>query len=525
MQHDDDDEKGVFARLKIAKDRRGLWEGLFDECFSYTMPNRERFYGQSNPGQRDDDQIYDETAVHGCLEFASRLQAGLCPTFQKFIELKAGRLMGDKDKRKQLNLQLNDVSDFIFEIIQDSNFATEIHESFLDLSVSTGCLGVFDGDEYSPVVFRAIPMTRLWFDEGPDGKPGAIFFRDEVKACELKYAWPGVKLDEDMNELVKNKPHEKIEVIYSVVRDYSERSAERWNEYLLYEKDKKILREKTHTGRGSCPLIVFRWMVAAHEIWGRGPVVSSLSGIKTTNLTLQFVLENAAMSIAGMWQTDDDLVLNTDTVELVPGAIIPRRAGRTGLQPLQPGGNFNVADIVLGDQRENIRRGLHADLLGNGGKTPVSATEVIDQRAEEGRRMGSAFGRLQSELIIPLTRRLIFILKERGLIDLSGVKEGALSIRSNSPLSQAQAAQDVQNWGNFYQMVGGLMGQQVLQAAIKQPEMITDLAEKWNVPERQLRSVAELQQMMEAMQQAMQQQGVQPEADPRQGPQELNAPA
>ena len=89
------------------------------------------------------------------------------------------------------------------------------------------------------------------------------------------------------------------------------------------------------SGVGSNPFICFRWSKCAGEVYGRGPLINALSSIKTTNLTIQLILENAQMSISGIYQMEDDGVINPDTINLVPGTIIPKAMGSAGLQPIQ----------------------------------------------------------------------------------------------------------------------------------------------------------------------------------------------
>ena len=48
----------------------------------------------------------------------------------------------------------------------------------------------------------------------------------------------------------------------------------------------------------------------------------------------------------------------------------------------------------------------------------MSATEVAERMADLSRQIGSSFGRLQSEFINPLIRRVIYILKKQGRITL-----------------------------------------------------------------------------------------------------------
>ena len=174
-----------------------------------------------------------------------------------------------------------------------------------------------------------------------------------------------------------------------------------------------------HTvGEGSNPYIVFRWSKTPMERYGRGPLMDSLSSIKTLNLTIRMILENAQMNIAGMYNVEDDGVLNPDTIQLVPGALIPHAQGGQGMRPVPAAGRFDVAQLVLQEFRMNIRRALFLDMLGDPDKTPASATEVAARQSELAARIGSSFSRLHHEFVNPVVRRAVHIMKKKGIADL-----------------------------------------------------------------------------------------------------------
>ena len=120
----------LLRRYERAKSLRDNWTSLFEECYEYALPQRESFYAET-PGQRRDDKIFDETAVVGVQEFASRLQSGLVPNFARWAAFIAGSEVPE-EQRDEVNSQLQGVTDYVFEILQNSNFAQEVHESFLD---------------------------------------------------------------------------------------------------------------------------------------------------------------------------------------------------------------------------------------------------------------------------------------------------------------------------------------------------------------------------------------------------------
>ena len=78
-------------------------------------------------------------------------------------------------------------------------------------------------------------------------------------------------------------------------------------------------------------------------------------------------------------------------------------------------------------------------------KTPMSATEVAERMADLSRQIGSAFGRLQAELVNPVLQRVVYILKKQGRIKIPVINGREIKIKSSSPLAQAQHQQDVAN--------------------------------------------------------------------------------
>ena len=227
-------------------------------------------------------------------------------------------------------------------------------------------------------------------------------------------------------------------------------------------------------------------------MWGRGPLMNALPAIKTCNLVVQMVLENAQMSIAGLYNMDDDGAVNVDTIELVPGTIIPRAPGSRGIEAVQAGGRFDVAGLVLDEQRANIKRALYNDMLGNPNRTPMSATEVAERMADLSRQIGSAFGRLMGEFIFPVIQRVVFILKDLGTIKLPVVNGREVKVIATSPLARAQDQEDIMNVDRLIVFVQKNFGPQMVNLFIKGEDVTPYVSDKLGVPSRFVRKPQEI---------------------------------
>jgi hypothetical protein len=227
-------------------------------------------------------------------------------------------------------------------------------------------------------------------------------------------------------------------------------------------------------------------MKVAGEIYGRGPVITAMPDIKTLNKVKELVLKNASLSIAGVYTAADDGVLNPATIKIVPGAIIPvaRNGGPQGesLKALPRAGDFNLSQLVINDLVQNIKRILLDESLPPDNMSARSATEVVERMKELSQNLGSAFGRLINETLIPVVTKILEVMDERGIITMPLRVNGLeIKVSAVAPLAMAQNMEDVSNILQYAQIAAqaGPEGQM----AIKVGDMLDMLAEKLAIPQ------------------------------------------
>lgn len=475
---------------KAVRDRDS-WEGVWGEIYDYMLPLRAGFSQGITVGERRDDMIFDETGVVSMAEFANRLQAGLVPRGQIWAPIRPGTDVPEGEQT-EIQSQLDPVNALIFDELERSNFYSVVNESIIDLGVGTAAL-VFD-DIDGKFNFAAIPQPEFYIAATPRGDVSRAYRMHNVLYDELPVQFPGIKPIEQ--EKMGSGADGKVEVIEKISRDWSDKGNVAWdyNIFSRKSKDEGALLTDRFVGDGSNPWITFRWAKSAGESYGRGPAFNALSAVKTCNLTVQLILENASMSIAGMWQSDHNGTVNTDTINLVPGTIIPRLPGTRGLEPLSPGGNFDVAQLILQDMRHNIRKALFNETLGPRQGTPASATEIAERMADLSRLLGPVLDKLYDELNVAIIHRAVFLLKQRGLLELPFLDGRMLKVVVTSPLARAQRAQGIANFGRFSEHVAGTFGPQILLQSVKVEDAVRWLGGEYEIPAALLRSDAEIQQ-------------------------------
>ncbi len=497
--------KKILQRFRKAYDLRRTREGMWQDCYDFALPEREGFYGSRSDDERME-RVFDETAIVGAQEFASRMQAGIWPHFSKAVKLDPGPAIPE-DKKDGVVLGLEQIELDFYDVVNHSNWNQEFHEGLLELLVGTLALLVEESNEPDkPIRITAVPLTQIWLERDPFDGIGAVFHAPKLRAGDLMIKWPRATItNTDLLHLIENDPDKEVEVVCATYRDWNITSEEINRHCVIVKQYEDLIWEEEYKGEGSNPWIVGRWAKSAGDVYGRGPLMNALPAIRTLNLTVELILQNAELAISGMWQGDDDGVLNPDTIHLVPGTIVPKAIGSNGLQPLETPARFDVAELILDDMRHNVRKALYNETLGPREGTPPSATEVSERMADLARQIGSPFGRIMSEVIEPFVRRVLFIRRKQGAIQIPRIGGRYITIRATAALAKAQRFDDITNETHFYQTIAGLYGPEMVAMVSKPEEVAARFAELFQVSKQPLRTKIEIKALMQQLQQAMQQ--------------------
>lgn len=388
-----------------ALDMRAPWLNRWDSALRYTMPTA------------DDDAatLFDATAADAVDNLAASMYSLLTPPESLWISLIPESEDSPDATTAAAALRAN---------LNDSNFYTTIHQCYLDLVIlGTACLFMAENPigADSAFSFTAIPMKDIAI------LPNAVFHTASMPAREVMEKYPSWTPPADIRDTIKKDSDMPLRLVQSLVgKDFTA-----WLD-VGGDIENNIVSKGTFETN---PYLIFRWSVASGELYGRGPVLRALPDIKTANKVVELVLKNATIAVSGIWQADDDGVINLSNINLTPGAIIPKAVGSSGLTPLSSGADFDVSQIILKDLRERIRHALLADRLGLLSEKEMTATEIMARNADMMRILGATYGRLLHEFIRPLCERGLQILSRRGVIDKISLHSDA-ELKYIAPIAQ-----------------------------------------------------------------------------------------
>lgn len=473
----------LLERYRAASVQRALWESHWQDCYDYALPNARPFGHVSTPGERRVDRLFDGTAPDAVEQLAASLLSQLTPPWSRWFGFVPGPELSASE-RERIAPMLDRAAELAQGHFDRSNFAVEMHQAFLDLvTAGTASLLMEEAAPGATSAFRftAVPLAEVVLEEGGDGRLDTTYRRSELTLAQIETRFSAVALPDAVRRRGGEDPGTRFPIVEAVLPDGV---AYRWAVVLDSGLAEPALLADGRFAQS--PFVSFRWLKAPGEAYGRSPVMTALPDIRTANKVVELVLKNASIAVTGIWQADDDGVLNPATIRLVPGTIIPKAVGSAGLSPLATPGRFDVSQLVLDDLRARIRHALLADRLGPLDQVRMTATEVLERSAEMARLLGATYGRLQAELVTPLVLRAVAILRRRGEIPDFTVDGRLVVLQHRSPLAQAQAQRDVQATLRWLEAAQAL-GPEAL-ATVDAPATARWLGEAFGVPAKLIRA-------------------------------------
>ena len=499
-------------RYQASSSHKDNWRSIYEDAYRYALPMRnlyDGYYESNTPGQDKMSQVFDSTAIQSTHRFANRLQSGVFPPQREWCRLIPGEEV-PKERHTEVQRILDNYSSKMFDVMRQSAFDMSMGEFLLELAIGTAVMLIQPGDEVQPVRYTTIPTFLITFEEGPFGNVEKVYRRMKRPYGVLDQEFPDIVIPEEMKLRYREDETEQVELIEGTY--YDKQTGNYHYQIIDYAGQNELVYRELK----SFPWVIARYMKAANERYGRGPVLTALPDIKTLNRVLELTLKGASLSIGGVFTAADDGVLNPATVSIVPGAIIPvaRNGGPQGesLRPLPRNGDPQLSQIITNDLRMSIKRIMLDESLTPDNMGARSATEIRILQNELSQNLGSAFGRLINETMYPVVRRTLEVMDELGLIMLP-LKVNGLQVQvvPSAPLAQAQSMEKVGEVLQFAQMVSqfGPQGQ----LALKVDEIIDFVGEQMSIP-ADLRTNAEERQLIQQQmaQIAQQQQQMQMEA-------------
>ena len=506
----------IKKRLAQLESHRGTWEEHWQDILDYVMPRKAEVVSKREKGEKRTEVLFDSTAITANNLLAASLHGTLTsPSLQWFhLKLRSAELNQNRD----VQLWLENSAKRMYDLFNESNFNTEVHELYLDLcSIGTGALFVEEskkGFNEGGIHFNTLHIKEFYIKENNDGRIDTVYRKYNLTARQAIQEFGEKNVGEKLVEAAKEKPDKEFTFIHAVepTEDYERAMGKVKTKLPFYSchvciEDKMTVREG---GYNEFPYLVPRWAKATGEIYGRSPSYNALPDIKTLNKAVEIGLKAWAKAIDPPLLVTDDGVIGR--VRMTPAGITVVRSDGA-VKPLQVASNWQVTDMKENQLRTAIRQAYYSDQLQLQDGPQMTATEVQVRYELMQRLLGPTLGRFQTEFLNPLIERVFGLMFRKGqfMTPPEGISEANMDIEYVGPLARSQRMEEAVAVERLYQLAMTIgQADPTIMDLIDHDRAVRLRAKLLGVPKNILRGEAEVnnirQQRAEQQQMAMQQQ-------------------
>lgn len=455
------DARQIVKRLEQLKSARQPLEGIWRDCYLVSNPVRahgldgEIMDGNSLPTAKA--KIMDGATTDGVRTVTSSVVSGLHPSNAQWAELEVQNASAEEQA------WLDKAAESIYNNIHASNFDAEAFEALTDAIIAGWFVMYIDEDKTKGgLVFQQWPLASCYITSTrADGRIDTVIREYSLTANQCAREFGYEKVSEKVRKLITDDAGDTPVKLAIQIQPRSLKTNKITSakdlpfESVTVELDTKHqLRE---SGYHEFPCVIPRWVKVPDSCYGVGLVLDALPDSMMLNTMKRLHLANADLAISGMWIAEDDGVLNPRSIKVGPRKIIVANSVDS-MKPLNPPGNWQLAQEEIKLAQASIRKILMADQLQPQDGPAMTATEVHVRQQLIRQLLGPVFGRFQAEYLQPLIERVFGLLFRAGVFtpppqSLMG-KE--YKIKYISPMARAQKMEDVTSIERFMQDIGGV---------------------------------------------------------------------
>lgn len=446
----------LIQRFNTLDGSRSPYEQTWQYIADFVLPNRGDFNVNRGSGNRNNEKVFDTTAVTANQLLAATLHGGLTNSATQWLALSTHDpdLITDESKR-----YFELASSTLLQIFNstESNFQSQVHEYYLSL-VSLGTAVMFvEKDNDDKIKFATIHLSEIFIQEDKFGSIDTVFRIFELTARQAAQAWPAENLSKEMNDAILGQPDQKFKILHVAMPRKDAEDRTNLSSKTLPIASFYIEVEQEHlideSGFAEMPYIVARFEKLSGDLYGRSPAWNSLPDILMVNKMRQNIIR------AGQLQTAPPLLVSDDGVmmplQVRPNGIITGGLSLDGtprIAPLPLGNNLPLGFEMIEQTQKAIRDAFFVDqLIFRDQGTPVTATEIIQRQEEKLRLLSPHIGRIQSEFLNPVIERVFGLLARGDKLPQSPdvLADEKIDIEYTSPLVKLQKGADIQAFQRF----------------------------------------------------------------------------
>lgn len=432
----------ISKRLGVLKKGFAPWKPLLKDISDYVLPRRSFWDIDGEQGQTPAQKIYDGTGLNAlqmlCDGMVGNVMSARLRWFVLGMEKKWIQDMPDVAD------YLEECEDILYAEFARSNFYEAISEFFLDAgSIGTAAMLVEDDVVENRVIFSTRHIKEWFIAEGRTGLVDTLYREYPITNRQAYQQW-GDQLCQARLFQVKENPDGKAKIVHACYprtdREYTkiDGTNKPWGSVYGDAEHKEIIDEG---GFDQFPYLVWRWRKNTDELYGRSPAADALADILRSNQIAYTLLQSAHLFVRPPLNVPEKM---RGLERIVPDGRNYFTDPKMVISPVQLGSNYPIGK----DEQNQIREQIHEifrskifkllEQLEGSNKTAYEVREIVGEKAV---MLNATLSRLNSEVLIPLIKRMYAICEKRDLLPplppaLMAVG-GRIHIEFKGPLAEA----------------------------------------------------------------------------------------
>lgn len=428
------------------------WKSHLKEISDLILPNYNDIYRTQMSGEKKNQaKIYDTTALQSVKFLGSGLHTLLSNPSLPFFALTTGDDILDRDE--QVRDWLQKASQAMHDVLNQSNFQTQVHEIYLAQLVFGTAVCLIEEDEKDLVRFETVPIYYCPVDQNHLSVIDTLMpsYQWTLRNIIQKFGKKALP-KEWLEQNIEKRLDDKFTVIWAVYPREDIKFSDGkpvpgpknmpWACKYVLKEAKHILKE---SGFHEWPAVVPRWSRLPGEKYGRSPAMDALPDIKMINAMAKTNIEAAQLSVRPPLQKDDDGV--NAIVNFTPGAINIVRPGSQGIRPINTGVDPRLGEELMNPVKERIKNHFFLNQLQLAEDNPqMTAKEVTVRSDEKQRILAPVLARQHYEFLKPMVGRVfgIMVRAKRFPEPPEKLKGRNLQVQYSSMIARAQKAIDAE---------------------------------------------------------------------------------
>lgn len=421
-------ETDLCRRFDNAKSQRSTIQSRWDDIERFVTPYRGDFFkeGGDETSVEWDRYGYDysSVAVVSHQKLAAKIHGAVTSPSIRWFDMKF------RDKKLNENQEaavwLNNVSDLVYNGLQDSNLDLQINETYQDLcGFGTACITLEEtpgpSGQWNGLLFTAVPLKECFFEEDFTGRVLRFYREIEWTPAEIISKF-GTDVPESIKKLEEAGRTDKQKVIYCVypannrivpVGQKASPSRRPWAHcYILYDS-KELLGKRG--GYYEMSVFIPRWRKTSGSVWGNSPGMMAMGDIKSLNRMVQLDLVRGEKEIDPPMAVEERSMITDLDMRSGGVSVVRSIEGIKELFPQKPAYSTfeRMAKLESRIEEYFFVPGLQALLTDNKERT---AFEIARMQEEVLQMLGPTMGRIQNDLLSPIIARAFKMMAREGVL-------------------------------------------------------------------------------------------------------------